>query len=65
MDRGTAAARIQQIEALQDEILAQLADLERRTEAALADFAPISKDPNGPAESFVACIGAVASRREA
>ena len=35
-----AAARIQQIEAQQDEILRQLEELERRTESVLAEHAP-------------------------
>lgn len=41
MNRASAAAaRIQQIENEQDEILRQLEELERRTEAALAEHAP-------------------------
>lgn len=35
-----AAARIAEIEAQQDEILRQLEELERRTEAVLAEHAP-------------------------
>jgi hypothetical protein len=38
-----AAARIQQIEAQQDEILRQLEELERRTESVLAEHAPAAQ----------------------
>lgn len=51
MDRSAAAAaRIQQIEEQQDEILRQLDELERRTEAALAEHAPAAAAPDCQAQ---------------